>query len=294
MFFQHRQFSFCSVNSKTITSYRQEERVLRNKLPREALCNGDFYTSFDDTVVFKIYRSYKSDTGFNNKTHQSFLARYYRNLAVIDHAPKYTKIYIFRKIIRNAIKSFVSMTKWWLILFNDHYTAAIEMLKELDSEKCCEITRKVIDKFIEMSDKFLLKNLNIVFMFPLEYFRIFVQKYPAEMTYYAMKRSKNTWVSKELASIVCEKRDQIIHMRTKVFSYIFKLPVEICELINLYCYEELYGETFLNYFNNSYDYKTKEVQSPSIISVNRYKIPNHELNHALPDKFIDTFYIQLN
>jgi hypothetical protein len=266
MFNLHPNFGFSTKDSHTTTTYREEIRIKRKDLPPEAIHNS---LRYNETVVFKIYVSHKSDQGFDNDHYQRYLTNFSKNLSLLEKVPK-IRLYVFRMIMRDAIKVFPAMSVWWRHHFINHYIAAIEILKVLGDDKPSLDTRKVVDEFMSLSEAFLLENPDIIFGFPLEYFTFFAEKFPEETFSFALKRSRYNWVSKEMAQVV---RD-INPSRIRIISSIFKnLPFAICKLICEYEYVE-FGETFLEYFNKNYDYtKNKTCPDSKIKDVKRNMFP---------------------
>ena len=249
MFDLHPAFGFCSKNSYTITTYRQEIQIKRSDLPPEVLPN----IRLGELSLFKLYTIYNSATGFNYQDYEKYTTKFYRNLSLLEKVTKPTKVYIFRRIMRNAIRAFPMMSLWWRHLLNRHYIAAIEILKELRDDKCSLCTHKIVTDFMTLTEAFLLENPDIVFGFPLKYFEYFSRKFPDQTASFAVKRSRSNWVSKEMVQIIRNSRSFIIREIPEIFK---NLPLVICKLIGEYIYEEEPdGETFLEYFIKIYDFR---------------------------------------
>lgn len=274
MFNLHSAFGFCSKDSYTITTYKQEIQIKRSELPPEALLN----IRFGETALFKVYTIYHSVVGFNYQDYDKFIAKFYRNLTLLEKVTKPTRVYIFRRLMRNAIRAFPMLSVWWCHLFNRHYIAAIEILKELGDDKCAMCTRKIVTDFMTLVEAFLLENPDIVFGFPLEYFEYFSRKFPDQMVSFALKRSRSDWVSKEMIKIIRNSRPLV---RVREISKIFKnLPFAICKLIGEYVYkEEPDGETFLEYFNKIYDFRENKARSNTNVKMIKRNIgyPNLDM-----------------
>lgn len=257
MFNLHPSFGFSTKDSYTTTTYREEIRIKRKDLPPEAIHNS---LRYNETVIFKVYISHKSGPGFDSNHYQTYLTNFYKNLLLFEKVPK-IRIYVFRMIMRDAIKVFPAMSVWWRHHFINHYIAAIEILKVLGNDKPSLDTRKVVDEFMSLSEAFLLENPDIVFEFPLQYFTFFTEKFPEETLSFALKRSRYGWVRKEMAQIIRDTNP----MRIREISTIFKnIPFAICKLICEYEYIE-FGETFLEYFNKNYDYVENKMRPDSKI-----------------------------
>ena len=295
MFNLHPSFGFYSKDSYTTTTYREEIFVKRKDLPPEAIHNS---LRYNETVIFKVYVSHKSGPGFENDHYQRYLTSFYKNLSLLEKVPK-IRIYVFRMIMRDAIKVFPVMSVWWRHHFSNHYIAAIEILKVLGNDKPSLDTLKVVDEFITLSESFLLENPDIIFGFPLQYFRFFSEKFPQQTMSYALKRARYSWVSKEMAQIIDEMRPVRIH----TISIIFKnLPLMICKLICEYEYTEFHGETFLEYFNKNYDYVENKIRPNSKIKDvkrnNVFSNPGTIFPAPIPDPILfmacsDVFTIQI-
>lgn len=290
MFIRHKQFSFIKFKKIATTTYKNE---ISFKTSEILGCKHHIQEGVPilKTGIFEIYTIHHSEEGFCNRVYATYIKNYHRHLSILDRVKGYTRIYVFRKMIQAAIKNFEEMTKYWRNLFENHYIAAIQIKREVNgNEKCSRLTRKVIRKFIDMSEKFLLDKLNYVFLFPLEYFEIFAQKYPKQTTAYAIKLSKTQWLSKEMACIICAaSKPELLKARTKLISRIFSFPLEICEIISEYLDFQL-GRPFIDYFNETYDYENNKPHTnyESIKYMKKSNRPNQSLTGI-----VLTFMIQI-
>lgn len=259
-----------SDGTSIISSYKFTQYTTnRSSLPLLPIGAG----LFDEQVVFQLFLFQPPQRNFCEESNGNFLKVYKQYTNKMKEATQkqmfYAKIFIVRKILIKAISVFDIMSVFWRSDFENNYFVAIHadniLKKHYEHDKYVKKTIAVVRKFMSMSETFLLQNMNFAFQLPIEYFEYFIQKYPKESYDYGFKKSRNHWLSIEMANMVGTLCNDIkikneLRLNTRFFSKIF--PEEICSLINEYSFIPLpiSGKTFVDFFADIYDYANECVK----------------------------------
>lgn len=198
------------------------------------------------TLIQRVYNfCEKSSSEYN-----VILNKYFKKMKECDNLGLfYAKMFIVRKVFCLAISNFHLMSKYWRNLFESHYIEAIN----IKNNKHTKRTFLVAQRFIKMSEKYMLNHLCVAFQLPLKYFKIFVCKYPKETFEYGMKKSINHWLSKDMANIVNKQYNSLI---IDVKLILNRFPVEIINLITSYLFHlPIKGKDIVEYFTSVYDFE---------------------------------------
>jgi hypothetical protein len=257
------------VGVYTVSSFKTNKfSVDRSSIPLNQI---DTVLPFEN-VVFQVSLFQQSQAGFCQETNLHFskvVIRYTKKLEeATDKKMIHAKLFIIRKLFNEVISIFDTMSVFWRYYFENHYIIAIHANNALKEkrDKYSERTLKVLHKFMDMAEKYMIQNMSFAFQLPPDYFEYFIQKYPKESYSYGYKKSRNHWLSVETANMVGTTCNNIKYnyesrLVSRIFSKIF--PQDICEFIHGYAFTPLTitGKSFIEFFSDIYDY-TNECVKP--------------------------------